>query len=141
MKFSFIATATICLLISAVIPENLLAQTPSSGQGTKRDIIVVAANAPGTATIFDQVRFNPAVVYSGPFNVKAIYYHNPGNPNWRVGVMKEIDLVSCRPALDSFRKTGTWKGHLKRDGSCGDTAEPVEWAVGNWLNFNSARNR
>lgn len=137
MKFTVIAGVIIYLMFTFLLPEYMHAQTYHN-VSTKRDVITVAANTPGTQ-IFDRVRYNPSVMYSGQFSRNAVYYHNPGNPVWRAGLKKEIDYISCRSAQDSLRRTGTWAGHLRVDGACGDTAEPVEWAIGNWLNFNNSK--
>jgi hypothetical protein len=85
--------------------------------------------------------YNPAAIYNGKFSRNAIYYHNPKNPNWQLGLKKELNFITCRPALESLKNTGTWKGHFNPDGSCGPTSEPVEFAVGNWLNFSNIKGK
>lgn len=93
----------------------------------------------GGRAFLSRYSYDPAVVYAGTYGANILYYHNPRNPNWYRGFRKELDAVTCRPAIAGFRSTGTWKGHLNQDGSCGDTAEPVDWALGNWLNFDGSR--
>ena len=82
--------------------------------------------------------YDPGVVYSGLFNTNGIYYHNRSNPIWYSGLNQELDAVICRSARESFSRTGRWSGHFAPDSSCGDTSEPTEFAVGNWLNFRNA---
>ena len=82
--------------------------------------------------------YDPDVVYDGPFNTNEIYYHNRRDPIWQRGLKQELDSVICRSARESFSRTGRWSGHFAPDSSCGDTSEPTEFAVGNWLNFSNA---
>ena len=122
----------ICSLLAGVPPVQALA---ASGNG----LMIVAANTPGK--FFSRYVYDPAVSYSGSHVADILYFHNPGNLKWRPVSKFRLDSIVCRAALESFRSTGTWEGHLKPDGSCGAEAEPVEWAVGNWLNFESSKNR
>lgn len=96
---------------------------------------VLAAPSSTGGAFLSRYSYDPAVVYAGTYGANILYYHNPRNPNWYRGFRKELNALTCLPAIAAFRSTGTWKGHLKQDGSCGDTAEPVDWAVGNRLNF------
>lgn len=82
--------------------------------------------------------YNPARIYTGINPANAIYYRNPGNPQWRRAFSRELSGLSCRPAVIGFASTGTWMGHLNPDGTCADPAEPVEWATGNRLNYEGA---
>jgi len=82
--------------------------------------------------------YQPNRIYTGPFSPAALYYRNPGNPQWRRGFRRELKDLICQPAVVSFSTAGIWKGHLNPDGTCADPSEPVEWAVGNRLNFEGA---
>ncbi|MBT1071481.1 hypothetical protein [Pelotalea chapellei] len=79
--------------------------------------------------------YNPRMIYSGPFQDQVLYYRYPGYTLWQRGYSRELDSLACRPAVISFKTSGTWQGHLKPDGSCGSPAEPAEWALGNRLNY------
>lgn len=137
MKYTALRNKRLCLLfivslLAGALPGQALS---ASGNG----IMIVAANT--QSRFFSRYVYDPSVVYTGSHAATALYFHNPGNPNWRLVSRISLDSIICRPALESFRKSGTWEGHLKPDGSCGADAEPVEWAVGNWLNFESSKNR
>lgn len=94
-----------------------------------------APASPDSRAFLSRYSYNPVVVYAGKCDANVLYYHNLRNPNWYRGFRKELDSVTCPSAIAGFRSSGTWKGHLSKDGSCGDPAEPVEWALGNRLNF------
>lgn len=137
MKYTALRNKSLCLLfivslLAGALPGQALS---ASGNG----LMVVAANT--QSKFFSRYVYDPSVVYSGSYGATALYFRNPGNPNWRVVPKISLDSIFCRSALESIRKTGTWEGHLKPDGSCGAEAEPVEWAVGNWLNFESSKNK
>ena len=129
------------LMMCAILAAEGHAQPAVSKTFYNRDVMIVAANSAGGTSLFDRIRYNPTVVYEGDYLTNALYYHNRNNPVWRIGLKVELDRITCRPALESFRTTGLWGGHFQPDGSCGDTTEPTEWATGNWLNFNDARGR
>lgn len=74
-------------------------------------------------------------IYNGPNSADAIYFRNPGNPQWQRGFALVLKKVTCRPALDGFYATGLWQGHLNPNGSCEDPSEPSQWATGNRLNY------
>ena len=108
-------------------------------------IILVALILLSTATLLRaenaQYPYNPSVVYSGSFRSNAIYFHNRRNPVWYLGIRQELDSIKCRAAQDSFSRTGRWSGHFEPDSSCGNTSEPTEWGVGNWLNFSGVKGK
>lgn len=137
MNYPAIKNKSMCLLfigslLAGALPGKALS---ASGNG----LMAVAANTQGK--FFSRYVYDPAVSYAGNHVADVLYFHNPGNPTWRAVSKFRLNSIRCRSALESFRKTGTWEGHLKPDGSCGAEAEPVEWAVGNWLNFESTKNR
>lgn len=137
MKCTAIRNKSMCLLfigslLAGALPGKVLSAS-DNGQ------MVVAANTP--SKFFSRYVYDPAVSYTGDHGADVLYFRNPGNPTWRAVSKFRLNSIVCRSALESFRKTGTWEGHLKPDGSCGAEAEPVEWAVGNWLNFESSKNR
>lgn len=94
---------------------------------------LLAADPPGA--FFARYSYDPAFFYPGAYAANALYYRNPGNPNWQAGFSRDLSAVTCREAYSSIKRNGMWKGHLKQDGSCADPAEGVEWKVGNRLNF------
>lgn len=96
---------------------------------------MAASTSPGTRAFLSRYSYDPSVIYAGTYGSNVLYYHNHRNPNWYRGFKKELDAVSCPPAIAGLRSNGTWKGHLNQDGSCADQSEPVEWALGNRLNF------
>ncbi len=100
---------------------------------------LMAENSP--ESLFTRQAYNPAVVYNGSFRTNAIYFHNRRNPVWYPGLKEELDSINCKAAQDSFRKSGRWNGHFVQGSSCGETSEPTEWAVGNWLNFSAVKGK
>lgn len=97
--------------------------------------ISLAAEAPNG--LFTRYTYNPAYDYPGIYSKNLLYYKNPGNPNWQLGFGKDLSAVSCIEAYNNLRSTGTWKGHLRQNGSCADPAEGVDWKSGNRLNFDA----
>ncbi len=81
--------------------------------------------------------YDPAVKYSGAYTPDLLFFRNsPDDTNWRrIPLLDLLIKVTCTDALESLNREGKWKGHLKIDGSCGSTAEPAEWALGNRLNY------
>ena len=81
--------------------------------------------------------YDPAVHYSGAYAPDLLFVRNsPNDTNWRrIPPLDLLTKVTCADALESLKREGKWKGHLKIDGSCGSTAEPAEWALGNRLNY------
>lgn len=116
-KTAILVILTILMLLPATCP--LWAADTSSGA------------SPGYA-------YDSGVVYSGPFNTNGIYHNNRNNPKWYPGLNQELDAVICRAARESFSRTGRWSGNFDSDSSCLNTSEPIEYAVGNWLNFVTA---
>jgi hypothetical protein len=83
--------------------------------------------------------YNPALAYEGKYKKDVVYYKNPKNPNWYQGLNGEYPQnVLCRDALKHFSIEGMWMGHFNNDGSCGPTAEPTQFAVGNRLNYDDS---
>lgn len=141
MKLNEIVIISSRLIFSALLLNILQAQTLHANENRERSAIVLAANSTKSAGLFDKVRYNSSVIYSGTFKPNTIYYHNLRNPIWVVGLKIGADRVTCRPTLEGFKSTGTWIGQLKQDGTCDVNIEPVEWATGNWLNFSNAKGR
>ena len=81
-------------------------------------------------------KYNPAIMYPGPFTPEHLFYRNPNSTVWLP--WRAVDFtkkVKCSAAVKRLKRHGVWQGHLNRDGSCGPTAEPSHWAAGNWLNY------
>ena len=81
-------------------------------------------------------KYDVAIMYPGPHTPEQLYYRNPNGPVWLQWTTGDFTRkVTCPGALKRLKRTGVWKGHLKPDGACGPTAEPSDWAVGNWINY------
>lgn len=81
-------------------------------------------------------KYDPAIMYPGPYTPEQLFYRNPTGTIWIPWSKADFSRkVTCSGALKRLRKGGVWKGHLNKDGSCGPVAEPSDWAVGNWLNY------
>ncbi len=80
--------------------------------------------------------YDPSIIYKGPFVFNHVYYKNSPKSSWIRGLEGTFPgVVACADALAHLKTRGVWKGHFNKDGSCGPTSEPVDWAVGNRLNF------
>lgn len=139
MKYTVIACSIILLLISVFLPVGSSVLAFEQQRGIDSEKMLLAANTGGDARIFDRVRYNPSAVYSGAFKSTMLYYQNPGDTKWRLGLNKELSQITCREASNSLKSSGTWEGHINLDGVCEPTAEPVKWAVGNLLNFKNEK--
>jgi hypothetical protein len=87
--------------------------------------------------------YNPATLYDGAFNSEMLFFKNhPEDTTWRrISYFGQLYKVTCREALDSLKRTGTWQGHLNlKNGSCAGVEEPAAWATGNWRNYDRLRN-
>lgn len=142
MKFHIIFfSLNVLILTVSFTPECVHAQSSQTGYTTNSEIILLAANSISNARVFDRIRYNPAVIYSGVFKSNSIYYRNQGDSKWHMGLNVELDRVACAPAKKDFNSIGTWTGQLKLDGKCGKPIEPVVWAVGNWINFSNEKSK
>ena len=84
--------------------------------------------------------YNPAQSYPGKYTSDTVYYRSRNNPNWYQGLNGTYPKnVLCKEALRHFATDGKWRGHFKQDGSCGPTAEPSEFAVGNRINYDASK--
>lgn len=80
--------------------------------------------------------YDPFKIYPGIYETDRLYIKNPDATQWRSSLKPAfIKEVTCAETVKLFYLKGWWLGHLNRDGSCGATAEPLEWATGNLLNF------
>ena len=105
-------------------------------------VTTIALTAPLYGAWAGAAGYNPAMTYEGKYTKDVVYLRNRNNPNWyqgRRGVYPQN--VLCRDALRSFSINGKWKGHFRADGSCGSTAEPTEFALGNRLNYDDSVKR
>ena len=115
-----ITVIMLLLMIWNAIPSTTMAADPA-GQKT-----------PGKkAALYD-----PARIYSGDFQPDVLLYKNPRSDAWqRVTKLDRLQYVTCQDALAHLNREGKWQGHLNPDGSCGSTAEPSDWVMGNRLNY------
>lgn len=101
-------------------------------------LVLVAGSVPafGEGSKTSEVKYDPAIMYPGPYTPEHLFYRNPKGMIWLPWSKADFSRkVSCSGALKRLKKRGVWKGHLNPDGSCGPVAEPSDWAVGNWLNY------
>lgn len=124
---------TTAVSVALVLPAAGTAEQarPSSRQATPNDRPVLDETpvAPGGS-------YDAFTIYPGIYETDRLYVKNPDATHWR-GSLKPayIKEVTCAETAKLFYLKGWWLGHLNRDGSCGPTAEPLEWATGNLLNF------
>lgn len=85
--------------------------------------------------------YNPAVTYPGVHAAAEILFKNRAtSTTWQsVPVLRRLQKVTCSDAVAHLQREGKWHGHLNSDGSCGSIAEPVEWILGNRLNYDEAQ--
>ncbi|MCI0528513.1 MAG: hypothetical protein L0Y56_13825 [Nitrospira sp.] len=85
--------------------------------------------------------YNPSATYPGIYKSDQLYRRNPDSGGWAGSARpSHLKQVGCPKAKESLTETGSWKGQLNKNGSCGTTAEPAEWAVGNLLNYENSLN-
>jgi hypothetical protein len=118
-------------------PLSYRADMAISGRNAQPSLILAAADEPagrgGAARSIGP--YNSAQPYAGAYTPKALFFKNPGNTYWQRVADDYLKRVKCPNAMDHLRRDGLWKGHLKKDGSCGPLDEPSDWAVGNRLNY------
>jgi hypothetical protein len=118
-------------------PLSYRRDTALSGRSAQSSLILAAMDEPkgrGGAT-GSAGPYNPAQRYAGSYTPKALFYKNPGSIYWQRVADDFLKRVKCPDALGHLQRDGLWKGHLKKDGSCGPLDEPSDWAVGNRLNY------
>jgi hypothetical protein len=105
-------------------------------------IVMVADNTEANqedSTI--STRYNSSMTYAGIFDPSRLYRRNPDYGYWTGSAdPSHLKQVMCPQARVSLTKTGEWKGQLTHGGSCGSTAEPADWALGNLLNYQGSLN-
>jgi hypothetical protein len=95
-----------------------------------------AAESTGQKATANSGVYNSAVIYPGEHPADALLFKNPRSVYWqRLPKMNRISQVTCSEALAQLNSEGKWQGRLKRDGSCGNPAEPQDWILGNRLNY------
>ena len=95
------------------------------------------AETPLVFTDAHDTGYKPSVTYAGEFIQTKLYYRTPHSPVWRwvSASDKYLEVVRCSAALAALETSGTWKGHLMQDGSCGPMDEPSYFALGNRINY------
>ncbi len=85
--------------------------------------------------------YNPVITYSGIHNADELLFRNrPTSQSWQsIPTLNALKKVTCSDAIVQLQREGKWQGHLNLDGSCGPTAEPCDWILGNRLNYDEAR--
>jgi hypothetical protein len=80
--------------------------------------------------------YNHQITYQGIFKNARLYKRASSACFWQgsrnPAFLNEVTCSSAKAALDFY---GRWNGNLKKNGSCGDPAEPNEWVTGNFLNY------
>jgi hypothetical protein len=80
--------------------------------------------------------YNPKLTYPGNYNPDVLLFRLADGHGWqRVTGLDRLRRVACRDALEKLQTVGRWQGHLNPDGTCGSTAEPSDWIMGNRLNY------
>ncbi len=123
--------AMFILVISA--PGIAPAERELSGDfGRESGTVLLAQNDPSTV----KGVYNSLAIYQGAYDPKRIYKRRTPSDGW-VGNNKpsHISQVRCMDAYNALSAGGQWMGNLNKDGSCGNPAEPAEWALGNYLNY------
>lgn len=87
--------------------------------------------------------YNPAKsyrVYRGVYDTNRLYTRPFGSDLWKGSRRPAfLENVTCPEAREKLARYGHWKGRLQRNGSCGPSnEEPAGWAMGNYLNYESA---
>ena len=84
--------------------------------------------------------YNADTRYPGAYENDALLFRNSLKDTiWRsIPNFSRLYKVTCVDALTHLKTEGKWQGHLKPDGSCGSTAEPAIWVMGNRLNYEGA---
>lgn len=96
----------------------------------------LAAKVKSDATIY-----NNLVPYGGVFTTDAIYKRpsptiTPRAQLWQGGRdLTRLTQIRCITANNKIKIYGTWTGNLDLAGNCLDPGEPMQWALGNYLNF------
>jgi hypothetical protein len=118
-------------------PLSYRSDTSIPGRSAQPSLLLAAADEPtGRGGATGSVGpYNPAQRYAGSYTPKALFYKNPGSTYWQRVADDFLRRVKCPDALGHLQRDGLWKGHLKKDGSCGPLDEPSDWAVGNRLNY------
>lgn len=101
-----------------------------------------SAQQPGSKGVVPKpgAAYNPVIVYAGDYDTGMVLFKNRAeSKTWRRS--QNVDLlakITCPQALAQLKREGMWEGNLNFDGSCGRTADPAYWALGNRLNYDEA---
>jgi hypothetical protein len=122
-------------------PLSFRSNMTISVESAQPSLILAAADEPaGRGGATGSVGpYNPVQRYAGSYAPKALFFKNPGSIYWQRVADDFLKRVRCLNAMDHLRRDGFWKGHLKKDGSCGPLDEPSDWAIGNRLNYEDVR--
>jgi hypothetical protein len=119
---------------AAMITRSSLAVAVTAASLIAASPLFAATQSTGGAALSSA--YQPTLTYTGQYVPNMLYYRNSPAGKWQRGLKGLYSKgLSCSDALRNFGRTGRWWGHLMPDGSCGPTAEPSEWALGNRLNF------
>ncbi len=127
-----------CAWLAVAFMSLSAAVVPTAMAGVGLHNFVVAAESPSDHEKTEAGRFlyDPGTRYRGIFELDRLYFRAGESSSWKGSLAPtKLDRVSCPDARQSLNRKGLWQGNLKKDGSCGTTAEPFDWAVGNLLNF------
>jgi hypothetical protein len=121
MKMKKMTIVLLTVLVSCVLAGMLYAQQGVSGSTAKKGVAL----------------YDPKEIYPGDYKADMLLFKNgPKDLYWRsIPNLERLRRASCFAALDALNREGRWQGHLNLDGSCGNTSEPADWAVGNRLNY------
>lgn len=85
--------------------------------------------------------YNNKIPYGGVFIKDAIYKRPSPTATPRVFAwqgsrdLTRLTQIRCTTARNEINIYGNWTGNLDLKGNCLDPGEPMQWALGNYLNF------
>lgn len=121
--------------------REILLETP---RGTEHvpwhQALRVANERSATKTVDFEQPYDASIAYEGIFNSSRLYKVPSGTEHVvgsrRPALLKDVVCAEARKVLD---RKGQWVGNLDERGRCGPSPEPSQWAVGNFLNYQSGR--
>jgi hypothetical protein len=139
------------LFFLAIIAPGVVSAEPASDAGNLQPsamhsgpgsgIVLVAQNDPDQnhAPAGMIGAYNHLATYKGIYEPKRIYKRTAPSGGWTGNRNpSHLNQVRCPEAYAALNAGRLWTGNFSKDGSCGNPAEPPEWALGNYLNYLNA---
>lgn len=118
--------------LAAVVAVTLGMAVPVGDPATGMGVVMSASAEPRRS-------YTPTEVYEGVFEPNRLYKVVHALGSWGGSPRPaRVRDVTCRDARTALERQGLWNGALTAAGACG-SGEPTEWAAGNFLNFQAAR--